>query len=241
MGQVKLALNDDVGLCDSVADRRFESIEQSSQATFEDWSDRELVSAVVSRDEGAYTELFRRHYRSIVRSSQTILANAAQSEDVGAEVLFDFWLVPEKFDPDRGTLLSYLRVKAKGRSIDIIRSESSRFRRERSDADRNHTSESCVELKVLTAESLIRLRQALTQLPPDEREPIELAFFSGMTYVAVAQHLGLPEGTVKARIRCGLRRLRSACLALDIARGRSLTEDPHGRVMSVGTKGRDDD
>lgn len=241
MGQAELAFSTGLSTSVQAADQCLKRTDQPSLAPFEDWSDRELVAAVVVRNEGAYTELFRRHYRSVVWSSQTILANATESEDVAAEVLFDFWLTPEKFDPGRGTILSFLRVKAKGRSIDIIRSETSRARRERSDVDRTPTVESSVELKALTSESLNRLRGALAQLPPDEREPITLAFFEGMTYVAVAQHLGLPEGTVKARIRCGLRRLHAACLALDIARGRGVAvvkaADPRGRVMSVVAEG----
>jgi RNA polymerase sigma-70 factor (ECF subfamily) len=193
--------------------------DRPAHSLHEEWSDLELIAAVVARSDRAFAELFRRHYHSVVWSSRMILINGPQCEDIGAEVLFEFWLEPEKFDPSRGTLLSFLRVKAKGRSIDFIRSESSRSRRERHDADRSETIEVGVDVQILSRESLTRLREALAQLPPDEREPIELAFFGGLSYVAVAQHLGLPEGTVKARIRCGLGRLRLACLTQDIARG----------------------
>jgi RNA polymerase sigma factor (sigma-70 family) len=194
-----------------------------TRSSLEGCSELELVAALVLRHDGAFAELFRRHYHSIVRSSQMILTNTTQSEDVGAEVLLDFWLDPEKFDPTRGTLLSFLRIKAKGRSIDLIRAESSRYRRERRDADQAKTVDAGVDAQLLSTESLTRLREALAQLPVLEREPIELAFFGGMTYVAVAQRLGLPEGTVKTRIRCGLARLRSACLAHEGEREPSTT------------------
>jgi RNA polymerase sigma factor (sigma-70 family) len=73
------------------------------------------------------------------------------------------------------------------------------------------TVDSDIDERILSTESLTRLRGALDRLPPEEREPIEIAFFGGLSYVAVAQQLGLPEGTVKSRIRCGLGRLRAEC------------------------------
>lgn len=194
-----------------------QGFERCTTSVLEEWSDRELIAAVVSRHDGAFRELFRRHYRSIASTSRMVLANSAQSEDIATDVLFEFWREPEKFDPTRGSLLSFLRLRAKGRSIDLIRTETARSRRERYEAGREPTFESGVDLRVLSTESITRLRSALSQLPHDEREPIELAFFGGLSYVAVAQHLGLAVGTVKSRIRCGLARLRSMCVAQGIA------------------------
>ncbi len=184
--------------------------------SMEQWAEGDLTEAVLARNDFAYAELFRRHFRSVTLSSQMILANVAASEDVAVDVFLDFWLKPEKFDSARGTLLSYLRMKAKGRSIDVIRSQASRSRREQHDANAGDALQLGVDGNLLSLELTSRLKGALRQLPPKEREPIELAFFGGMTYLAVAQCLGLPEGTVKARIRCGLARLRSLC-AEDLA------------------------
>jgi RNA polymerase sigma factor (sigma-70 family) len=212
--------------------------ERFTNSVLEQWSDLELISAVVSRHDGAFSELFRRHYRSIASTSRMVLSSASQSEDIAADVLFEFWLDPEKFDPTRGTLLSFLRLQAKGRSIDLIRTESARSRRERFDTGRQPTFEPGVDLQVLSTESLTHLRGALAQLPHDEREPIELAFFGGLSYIAVAQHLGIAEGTVKSRIRCGLARLRLMCLTQGIARAQRTDLDAVGSALKGDFSGQ---
>ena len=79
------------------------------------------------------------------------------------------------------------------------------------------------------AESTLAVREALLQLPAAEREPIVLAFFSGLTYGAVAVRLGLPEGTVKSRIRAGLSRLRQSGSLLSL--GDSGDVDRSGRAV----------
>jgi RNA polymerase sigma-70 factor (ECF subfamily) len=170
-----------------------------------EWSDRALAQAVVQCRIDAFTELRRRHLGSVTAVTRMILGNRSNCEDVVAEVFLGFWLAPQKFDPERGTVLAYLRLMARGRSIDLVRSETSRQRRERS---RDITvPDHDPDAAMIDAEASHELRTALDLLPADERVPIELAFFSGLTYGAVADHLKLPEGTVKSRIRRGLRRL----------------------------------
>jgi len=135
-------------------------------------------------------------------------------EDVVAEVFVSLWFFPEKFDPSRGTLLAYLRLKARGRSIDMVRKEAARTRRETT--ERPGPPDTDADAVLVGAESALAVREALVQLPVVEREPIILAFFAGLTYAEVAVRLGLPEGTVKSRIRAGLSHLQrnSGLLAL---------------------------
>jgi RNA polymerase sigma-70 factor (ECF subfamily) len=135
-----------------------------------------------------------------------ILIGDNRCEDVVAEVFVALWFFPEKFDPARGTLLAYLRLKARGRSIDLVRAETARTRREAS--ERPHSLDVDADDVLVGAESALAVRTALVQLPAAEREAIVLAYFSGLSYGTVAVRLGLPEGTVKSRIRSGLGRLR---------------------------------
>jgi RNA polymerase sigma-70 factor (ECF subfamily) len=101
-------------------------------------------------------------------------------------------------------------LKVRGRSIDFVRSEVARRRREENEVrDAGRCSAEAGE-DFLTIDSGERMHKALASLVTTERELIELAFFAGMTYRAVAEHLGLPEGTVKSRIRAGLRHVRVA-------------------------------
>jgi RNA polymerase sigma factor (sigma-70 family) len=137
-----------------------------------------------------------------------ILGNSPAIEDVVAEVFVAFWMAPEKFDAGRGSLLGFLRLKAKGRSIDMVRSESSRRRRETNErAITTDVPVECDQETCFNPNGHVLLHHAVSLLPAIEREPICLAYFDGMTYTAVADYLSLPEGTVKSRIRSGLRRL----------------------------------
>jgi RNA polymerase sigma-70 factor (ECF subfamily) len=98
-------------------------------------------------------------------------------------------------------------MQARGRSIDMVRSETARIRREKNDASGSTPSPESDEGLIAT-EVAAQLQEALAALPRNEREPIELAYYRGMTYTEVANHLKLPEGTVKSRIRTGLRKMR---------------------------------
>ena len=172
------------------------------------YSDLQLVEAVALQQEDAMVEIYRRHALSVAATARMVLGDASACHDVLAEVFLALWLKPEQFDPERGSLLGFLRLKARERSIDLVRSEVARRRREETEARSTvrYTSETDEEL--LRSEAAERMHKALESLVENEREPIELAFFARMTYRDIAKHLGLPEGTIKSRIREGLRNIR---------------------------------
>jgi RNA polymerase sigma-70 factor, ECF subfamily len=174
------------------------------------WTDAALVAGVALRSEGAYAELYRRHFISIAAVARMILGSGPGCEEVVDDVFVALWLSPQDFDPARGSLLGFLRLKTKCRSIDVVRSESSRARREQRDSYNERPPVAEIESALLNSERASELRLAVSSLPPVERDAIQLAFFSGMTYQAVAVHLNVAEGTVKSRIRSGLRRLAAS-------------------------------
>jgi RNA polymerase sigma-70 factor, ECF subfamily len=192
-----------------------------------DLADGALVSSLVLNDEAAFAELFRRHAGSISSAARLILGNSTLCDDVAAEVFLALWLTPQAFDPNRGSLLGYLRLKAKGRSIDILRSETARVRRENADTSQRREVPD-FDAGMMADESATELLKALGSLPSREREPIELAFQQGMSYRAIAAFLGIPEGTIKSRIRSGLRHLRE-----DIAQQRVPGEPPRTASVEV--------
>ena len=172
------------------------------------WTDEQLVFAVRDTRDTAFAELFRRHSASVGAVARMILGSSNSGcDDVVAEVFEALWSEPEKFDPLRGSLLGFLRLRARGRSIDLLRSESCRLRREQND-DTGARLPSAIDARLIAGELGASLRQVVSQLPEAERTVIELAYFAGMTYRAVARTLELPEGTVKSRIRSGLQHLR---------------------------------
>lgn len=172
------------------------------------WTDNELVAAMAHDSADAYAELYRRHIVSVSSAARVILKASHDSDDIATEVFIQLWMSPELFDPNRGSVVGYLRMSAKRRSIDFIRSSSARKRREANDFRKLAPPPFDSDAQLISSETADLVRKSLTTLSANEREVIEIAFFRGMAYSAVAVHLGLAEGTVKSRIRSGLQRLR---------------------------------
>lgn len=175
--------------------------------------DSVLVSLMAaSRDSGeAWAQLRDRHYRSVHAAARTVLGNRPDCADVVAAVFEDLWRAPHHFDPERGTLPTFLRQQARTRGIDLLRAEHRRRRREVTDHCRSLGTGVPADTE---GAALARLQagwihEALLRLPDAERRPIQMAYIEGLSYTTVAALLGLPEGTVKGRIRRGLRRLRA--------------------------------
>jgi RNA polymerase sigma-70 factor (ECF subfamily) len=172
-------------------------------------SDAVLVVAISRYRQDALAEAYRRHAGAVFALAKRLLFDAALAEEIVQEVFLRVWNHPEKFDPERGTLRAYLLAQCHGRSVDLLRSESSRRLREERDARRTAEQGYDLEHEVVDLSVAERVKDALAVLPEAEREAIALAYFGGHTYREVADLLDEPEGTVKSRIRAGLKRLRS--------------------------------
>ena len=130
------------------------------------------------------------------------------AEEITQEIFLDLWKQPEKFDAQRGTLRSFLLARTHGKSVDFVRSEVARRRREERTSRETATAGYDIDHEVWDMAVADQVKAALGALPDDLRQPILLAYFGGNTYREVAQILDEPEGTVKSRIRSGLGRLR---------------------------------
>jgi len=163
----------------------------------------------VSRLHGdALAEAYRRHAGAVFGLARRLLNDTAPAEEIVQEVFLRLWNAPEKFDPERGSLRSYLLAQCHGRSIDVLRSETSRRRREERDLRRTADAGYDLEHEVLNLRVAEQVREAIANLPAGERPAIELAYLRGHTYREAADLLDQPGGTIKSRIRTGLRRLR---------------------------------
>lgn len=165
------------------------------------------------RDQGALAEVYRRHGGAARSLAWRVLASHELADEVTQDVFLDLWNRPQLYDVTRGTLRTYLLTRAHGRAVDVVRAEASRRRREDRHVTEDATTKYDVDLFTQDLVTAEKVRRALEHLTGDEREAIELAYFGALTYREVAATLGTPEGTIKSRIRVGLRRMRESLVA----------------------------
>jgi RNA polymerase sigma factor (sigma-70 family) len=177
------------------------STEGLSQAT-----DDALVRAVAGGLRGALAEVYERH-----GAPTGVLARRLCGDDLADDVVQDvflrLWKSPGSFDPDRGSLRSYLLMLTRSRAIDLLRSGTTRRNREHV-VQSTHTRRMGVDPPDGVDGRDVRGTDALlSQLSSPQREAVFLAYYVGYSYREVAQVLGQPEGTIKSRIRAGLAHL----------------------------------
>jgi RNA polymerase sigma-70 factor (ECF subfamily) len=181
----------------------------TNPASFAHADDARIAAGLRSGDVEALAEAYRRNGAQVIAIASRYGAGGDDAEDVTQEVFMRLWRRPTDFDPARGSLKTLLLTMARYRAIDRLRSEGARVRREEREARFARGSDEHVGHAV-EAESIgCEIDVALSGLPGPERTAIQLAFFDGHTYREVARVLGEAEGTVKSRIRSGLRRLRA--------------------------------
>jgi RNA polymerase sigma-70 factor (ECF subfamily) len=182
-------------------------------------SDAALVVAIARYHQDALAEVYRRHAGAVFGLARRLLSERTLAEEVVQEVFLRLWNDPERYDPARGTLRSYLLAQTHGRSVDLLRSEGARRAREEREARATAEAGYDLEHAVWDMATAEQVRSAVEKLPANERQCIALAYFGGHTYREVAVQLDEPEGTVKSRIRSGLRRLRQELAAAGITVG----------------------
>jgi RNA polymerase sigma-70 factor (ECF subfamily) len=147
-----------------------------------------------------------------------VLGNVADAEEVTMDVYTQVWKAAAVYDTERGSVTAWLVTLARSRAIDRVRSRSSRARKEASlpetyDAPSLGNSP---EQETEETQRRTRVMTALATLPAEQRQVVELAFYSGLTHSELAEHLGQPLGTVKTRIRAGMSRLRDLLAGITI-------------------------
>ena len=168
-------------------------------------TDAAIVAGLANRDEIALVALVDACGRAVYARALQVLVDPQLAEEVAQDVLLILWWAPERFDPSKGTLRSFLVSVARFKAIDRVRKEE----RERSRESLLVESAGFFEAPAETrADDTIDVRAAISQLPAAKREVIFLAYYKGFTYTEVARVLDLPEGTVKTRIRDSLLRLK---------------------------------
>jgi RNA polymerase sigma-70 factor (ECF subfamily) len=166
-----------------------------------------LAARLRAGDDSALAEIFDQLGPLVFGLARRLTGSPAMAEDVMQEVFTVLWTQPDRFDPERGSLRAYLGVMSHRRAVDAVRRSSSRQRRE--DKVRGLGPIAGVQEDTADATAISEsVRTALARLPDDQRRVVELAFWQGMTHQEVARALGIPEGTVKSRLRLAQSKLR---------------------------------
>ena len=172
-------------------------------------SDVQLVARCAEGDEGALAELYDRFGRAAYALALRIVRDATQAEDVVQEAFLDLWRTAASFDPSLSRPASYLLTFVHRRAVDLVRREQSRPQRG-GDVDdiAARPGADDVPASLVAREQGESVRRALADLPPPQREVLELAYFNGLSQSEIAERLGEPLGTVKSRTHVALARLR---------------------------------
>jgi len=191
----------------------FTLTESPATPTVEDLrsNDRLIVERVAAGDQLALREAYDLYGSYVNGVAIGILKDRYLAADITQEVFLRLWNRHGRYDASRGSLKSFLQMDAHGRSIDLLRSRKAEAARELADhRKQSSTVTAGTEELAMTSMTSTEVRTALMGLPEEQRTPIALAFFDGYPYAEVAEVLGLPEGTVKSRIRAGMARLHLA-------------------------------
>jgi RNA polymerase sigma-70 factor, ECF subfamily len=167
-----------------------------------------LLKAIAARNEAALAELYDRYRAILFGLLMRILNNREEAEDVLQEVFLQVWRKATDFDENRGRPFTWLVTLARSRGIDRLRTLASRERVAEAGAKEVSEEVSDAATDAFKSEQRGLVTKALSQLPDEQKRPLMLAYFDGLTQSEIAARLGAPLGTVKTRMRTGLMNLR---------------------------------
>jgi RNA polymerase sigma-70 factor (ECF subfamily) len=191
------------------------SVAQPSRKELSVWADREaawreLLAVCAGGDQTALASLYDQSSALVYSIALRMLADSGDADEVTIDVYHQVWRAARSYDSSRGSVTSWLVTLARNRAIDRLRSRAVRARTEEPLGQHADvpTFASGPDETTLAGERRQRILAAMAALSPEQREAIELAFFSGLTHAELADRLRQPLGTVKTRIRLGIMKLR---------------------------------
>jgi RNA polymerase sigma-70 factor (ECF subfamily) len=175
-------------------------------------SDPALLRQVADRQSEALGELYNRHAFNLLALIQRILGGSGDAEEVLQEVFFHVWNHADRYDATRSSVSTWLVLIARSRAIDRLRNrqvverthEASHLREPAADASPDGPE------SVFIQERRERVRRAMEDLPPEQRQVLEMAFYEDLSQSEIAAKADLPLGTVKTRTLLAMKKLRGA-------------------------------
>jgi RNA polymerase sigma-70 factor (ECF subfamily) len=172
-------------------------------------ADEDLISLVGQGDAEAFTTLYERHSHAAFSLAYRMMWERQASEDLAQDAFLKLWRSATSYRPERGSVRTWILSIVHNRGIDQIRSQASRRRRQEeieASAPRSQPSEAFAETWRNSQRE--QVREALGTLPPEQLKILELAYFSGYTHLQISELVDVPLGTIKGRMRLGLKKMR---------------------------------
>lgn len=176
----------------------------------DDWSI--WIAGAARGEQSSLARLYDISNRLVYGVALRILGDPADAEEVTLDVYTQVWRTAKDYTPDRGAPSSWLIMMARSRALDRLRARGRRQGRETTldSTIEQAASDRAPDEAAYLEQASLRVKNALASLAPEQREVIEMSFFSGLTHTELAERLGQPLGTVKTRIRSGMAKLREA-------------------------------
>jgi RNA polymerase sigma-70 factor, ECF subfamily len=190
-------------------------LENQSAVSSTEPTDEELMAQVQARDERAIAVLYRRHTPLLRTIISRVLNNDCDVDDQLQEVFLEVWRLASHYDPEKGKALGWIVTLARRRSIDKLRKKQAYFRaQERLREEPEPTPHNGADEEVAASDTARIFNGVLATLPPAQQDALRLAFYRGLSQREIAARTGIPLGTIKTRLELGLRKVRSAVVAL---------------------------
>lgn len=178
-------------------------------------SDRALIARSAAGDADAFASLYDRHGSLALAVARRILGDHGEAEEVLQETFLQVWREAGRYDPGRATPRGWIVMIARSRALDRLRSAAASHRREEEAASESgpRAATPLGSRRLERLEERRRVSSALSRLPREQREVIELAYYDGLSHSQIAQRLEAPLGTVKSRVLLGMRKLKDLLAA----------------------------
>ena len=173
-------------------------------------ADEELMRLVQGGDPRAFELVYDRHGGAAFSLAYRMVGTRAVAEDISQEAFLSIWRSRLRYDPDRGSVRTWVLGIVHNRAIDALRRNTVHERRRAGmeGIEERHEAPERTDAEVARRDEARHVRSALDELPDEQVKVIELAYFGGFSHSEIAEMLGMPMGTVKGRMRLGLEKMR---------------------------------
>ncbi|MCE9574875.1 MAG: sigma-70 family RNA polymerase sigma factor [Deltaproteobacteria bacterium] len=168
--------------------------------------DVEIVRAIAAGDRSAVATLYDRHSSMLLGLALRIVRDRREAEDLLHDVFLEVWKAAKSYDPVRGRVRTWLAVRMRSRALDQQKSA----RVSRNAGDDSVLERVAAESDLAESPDRTRVRRALGELPPEQRQVLELGYYEGLSCSEIAERIGAPIGTVKSRVAAALGKLRTS-------------------------------